>query len=165
MECDYNEELILNFKKFQEYLLEKYGIKSELDLDIFDNDVIGIYNYEDIDAIALLLKNDEVYSEYIFDTSYASNRIYLKIPLFRSEEIAKHFEPVVSKKTENSILIQDTKSKIQFWVDVWKEDEELYWDYNQQCFYTNNYSDQLMLHLQNNENLYFIVDEVVFENF
>lgn len=155
----------MNFKKFQEYLLKKYGIKSELVLDNFDNDVIGIYDYEDIDTIALLLKNDEVYGEYIFDTLYAYNCIYLKIPLFRSEEIAKHFEPVVSKKMENSILIQDTKSKIQFWVDVWKEDGELCWDYNQQCFYTNNYSDQLMLHLQNNENLYFIVDGVVFENF
>ena len=155
----------MNFKKFQEYLLKKYGIKSELVLDIFDNDVIGIYDYEDIDAIALLLKNDEVYGEYIFDTSYAYNRIYLKIPLFRSEEIAKHFKPVVSKKMENSILIQDTKSKIQFWVDVWKEDGELCWDYNQQYFYTNDYSNQLLLHLQNNENLYFIVDKVVFENF
>jgi len=83
------------------------------------------------------------------------------------QEIIKNFKPVAVKfnSTKDCVLVTDTNSKISLWVDVWKEGEDISWDWNQYIFTTTDKNDMLIKALQENIYIAISVSELVMEYF
>lgn len=157
-----------DFDLFKKTIVSELGLEQNdftIILDKWGYDIAINYPYEDISSVAHLLSDHNQLKEYIFDTLDGYNTIYLKVPAVRSMKIAETFSPEVIQKNEDCILIGDKNSQTTFYIDVWREDGELAWDYNQYIFNILNYKDELLWHLQHNDDIWYAVDSIVCENF
>lgn len=57
-----------------------------------------------------------------------------------------------------SVLLQDKKSELKFWFDLWKENGELVGDWNEFIFDTNNSIDCVRKYIQENN---FVFEEAL----
>ena len=107
--------------------------------------------------------------EFIFDTLYTTNSLFLKMPIVRAKKIAEDFEPKTLKVEDDAMLIGDKNSDTEIWVNVWYEEEdgEQYplWDYNKDMFNLNKYEDVVDKYLQKDENIFYAIDGEVADTF
>ncbi len=81
-------------------------------------------------------------------------------------KIIKNFDPIAIKIDANgSVLIKDKKSKLLFWVDVWRDGTELTWDWNQYIFHTDNPGDMLKKEIQESADVADLASSVAREYF
>lgn len=110
--------------------------------------------------------SDKDYGAFIFDAMYTTDCLYLKMPVVRAMKIAEDFSPQVLKVKDDSILIGDSNSDTEIWLDVWTDDDGyVEWDYNQQSFNLNKYEDLVQKYLQQNDDFFYALDSVVSDNF
>lgn len=110
--------------------------------------------------------------EFIFDTLYTTNSLFLKMPIVRAKKIAEDFEPKTLKVEDDAMLIGDKNSDTKIWVNVWYEndsglegDDYPVWDFNKESFNLNKYEDLLDKYLQQDENIFYAIDGEVADRF
>ena len=159
-----------NFKDFIKDTAKLIGV-SEKDIHVvsqygdFSWDIEIDYENDDYDTIGSYIAKNSKYKDFIFDNTYATNEVYLSMPIVRAIEIGKIFIPKILKKNEDSLMIGDKNSNLQLWIDVWYDDEYPIWEYNQDSFNLRDYNDLVIKYLQQDENIWYKVDELVGDTF
>lgn len=174
------ESMNLNYEDFDYDEFVKYICNNLTDVtpkdiqiicDKYDFDVEIDYGYEDADSVSKWLKYDSEYNEFIFGELESRGVICLKMPIIRAKKIADNFKAKLLKTEDadrngySNAYIGDKNSDVKFWINIWFEEEDgekyPYWDWNQDIFSTNDYNDCVMRYLQQDENMFYEVDDII----
>ena len=171
MNLDYTD---FDFNKFEkeitDYLIDCDVIVDEIRIiskeDKYGWDVeIDIENEENLPSRL----HGKYCEDFIFDTMYTTNCLFLKMPIVRAKQIAEEFSPKTLKVEDDAMLIGDKNSDVEIWVNVWYEEDdgEEYplWDFNKESFNLNKYEDLLERYLQQDENVFYAIDGEVADTF